>query len=65
MDVLESKERNISWLSKKTGIAYNTIYNFCMRKTNAVNYNLLSSVCVALDCKLEDIIEFAEDEDTK
>lgn len=57
MDILNKKERNIRWLSKKTNIGYNTIYNFCMGKTTAVSYNVLESTCEALECSIEDILE--------
>jgi len=65
MDILESKERNITWLSKKTGIGYSTMYNFVMEKTNAVNYKILNDVCVTLECELKDIIEYIKEEDAK
>jgi len=65
MDILQSKDRNISWLAKKTNIAYNTMYNFVMQKTNAVSYDILIAVCVALECDLIDIIQYVKDEDAK
>lgn len=61
MDILESKERNLNWLSKKCDIGYNTIYNFAMGKTNAVSYNVLESVCNILEVDISDILEIEKD----
>ncbi|GCD12715.1 helix-turn-helix domain-containing protein [Clostridium tagluense] len=63
MAILESKERNISWLSKKCDIGYNTMYNFCMGKTNAVGYNLVESICDVLECRIEDILEIVKEKE--
>jgi len=62
IDILEQKERNLNWLSKKCDITYSTLYNFAMGKTNAVSYNILESVCDALDCKVEDILEIIKED---
>ncbi|WP_102400470.1 helix-turn-helix domain-containing protein [Haloimpatiens massiliensis] len=61
MDILNKKERNIRWLSKKTNIGYNTIYNFCMGKTTAVSYNVLESVCTVLECNICDVLEIVKE----
>lgn len=61
LDILEKRERNILWLSKKTDISYPTLYNFVMGKTNAVSYSMLETICKFLECKLTDILEIVED----
>ncbi|NFB57098.1 helix-turn-helix domain-containing protein [Clostridium botulinum] len=61
MDILNERERNIRWLSKKCGIGYNTMYNFVMGKTNAVSYNVLEKVCTILDCEVQDILEIKKE----
>ena len=60
-NILESKERNIKWLSNKCNLSYSTIYNFCMGKTSAVSYNVVEAVCDVLECKIEDILEIVKD----
>jgi len=61
IEILDSKERNLKWLSNKCGITYSTLYNFAMGKTNAVSYNVLESVCEVLECNLSDILEIQKD----
>ncbi|MCB2300677.1 helix-turn-helix domain-containing protein [Clostridium tagluense] len=61
IDMLNEKERNISWLAKKAGIGYSTIYNFSMGKTTAVNYEILESVCNVLECDIKDILKIVRD----
>ena len=61
MDILDTRERNIKWLSTKTGITYSTIYNFVTGKTVAVSYNLLESISKVLNVEISDIIEIIPD----
>lgn len=61
IDILNARERNITWLSTKTGITYSTIYNFVTGKTTAVSYNVLESISKVLNVKIEDIIEIVQD----
>lgn len=61
MDILNERERNIRWLSKKCDIGYNTMYNFVMGKTNAVSYNILEKVCTILKVDIGDVLEIVKD----
>ena len=61
MDILNERERNLLWLSKKCKIGYNTIYNFAMGKTNAVSYDVLETICKVLEVNISDIIEIVND----
>lgn len=57
IDILNARERNVLWLSRKCNLSYNTIYNFVMGKTNAVSYNVLETVCNVLDVEIKDVLE--------
>lgn len=61
IDILNERERNISWLAKKSDIGYNTMYNFVMGKTHAVSYDILETVCNTLEVNIEDILEIKKD----
>ena len=58
------KERNISRyeLAKRTGIRYHIIDNYYKNKVVRYDSFILNKICIALNCKIEDIIKF-ENED--
>ncbi|PJI07668.1 MULTISPECIES: helix-turn-helix domain-containing protein [Clostridium] len=60
-EILEAKERNLNWLSKKCNISYSTLYNFANHKTNAVSYDVLEKICEVLNSDIADIIELKKD----
>ena len=60
-DILNKEERSLNWVSKKTNIAYSTLYNFNNNTTTSVSYNVLDKICKLFKCELKDIIEFRED----
>ncbi len=43
----------------KQGFSANTLYR--MKKGEAINTKTLDALCYALDCKIEDIIEFRKE----
>ena len=45
-------------LSKRTGIRYHIIDNYYKNKVIRYDSFVLNKICTALDCKIEDIIEF-------
>ena len=59
------KERNISRyeLAKRTGIRYHIIDNYYKNKVVRYDSFILDKICIALNCKIEDIIKF-ENENT-
>lgn len=60
-DILDAKERNLNWLSKKSGISYSTLHKLANNNTTSVNFNTLEKICVALDCSIQDILEIKKD----
>ena len=45
-------------LSKRTGIQYQIIDNYYKNKVKRYDSYVLDRICNALDCKIEDIIEY-------
>ena len=48
-------------LSKRTGIRYHIIDNYYKNKVVRYDSFILNKICTALDCKIEDIIEFEKE----
>ncbi len=48
-------------LAKRTGIRYHIIDNYYKNKVVRYDSFVLDKICVALDCKIEDIIEFEKE----
>lgn len=49
MEKMKDEGRSFSWLSKKTGIPYNTLYACIMRKSFSINQDNLSRINSALN----------------
>lgn len=49
-------------LSKRTGIQYQIIDNYYKNKVKRYDSYVLERICTALDCKINDIIEFKNEE---
>lgn len=45
-------------LSKRTGIQYQIIDNYYKNKVVRYDSFVLDKICTALDCKIEDIVEY-------
>lgn len=62
LDVMMAKRKmSLNELSEKVGI---TIANLSILKNNkakAIKFSTLDAICKALDCKVEDIIEYSPD----
>ena len=57
------KDRNISRyeLAKRTGIRYHIVDNYYKNKVIRYDSFILDKICIALDCKIEDIIKFEKE----
>ncbi len=53
-------ERNITTyaLSDKTNIKFQTIQSLRQNSSSRIDFEVLAKICYALDCKVEDIIEY-------
>lgn len=58
-------ERNISnyELSNKSNIRFQTIQGLREDTASRVDFDVLAKICYALNCKVEDIIEYVPNED--
>ena len=63
LDVMMAKRKmSLNELSEKVGI---TVANLSVLKNNkakAIRFSTLDAICRALDCGVEDIIEYVDDE---
>ena len=57
---LLDKEMNKGDLKDATGLSYGTMAS--MGKNEPVNLKQIDRICKALHCKIEDVIEYKEDE---
>ena len=59
--VLENKNISRYELAKRTGIRYHIIDNYYKNKVIRYDSFILNKICMALDCGIEEIIEFEKD----
>lgn len=59
VDVLLAQQgKTRYWLSQQTGITYTNICNLCNNKTSSIKFDMLVSICRALNCTPNDIFLF-------
>ena len=62
LDVMMAKRKmSLNELSDKVGITLANLSVLKNNKAKAIRFSTLDAICRALDCKVEDIIEFVED----
>ena len=65
LDVMMAKRKmSLNELSEKVGITLANLSILKNSKAKAIRFSTLDAICKALDCKVEDIIEFVEDSDS-
>lgn len=57
-EVIDSRGMTRYQLSRITNIRYDTICNYCKGKVTLMNMEYLKIFCNILNCKIEDIIEY-------
>ena len=57
------EQRNVSRyeLAKRTGIRYHIIDNYYKNKVIRYDSFVLNKICMALECKIEEVIKFEKD----
>lgn len=61
LDVMMAKRKmSLNELSDKVGITLANLSILKNNKAKAIRFSTLDAICKALDCKVEDIIEFVE-----
>ncbi len=62
LDVMMAKRKmSLNELSERVGITLANLSVLKNNKAKAIRFSTLEALCRALDCKVEDIIEFRED----
>lgn len=62
LDVMMAKRKmSLNELSEAVGITLANLSVLKNNKAKAIRFSTLESLCKALDCKVEDIIEYRED----
>ena len=63
LDVMMAKRKmSLNELSEKVGITLANLSILKNNKAKAIRFSTLDAICRALDCKVEDIIEFKDEE---
>ena len=63
LDVMKAKRKmSLNELSDKVGITLANLSVLKNNKAKAIRFSTLDAICKALDCKVEDIIEYVSDE---
>lgn len=62
LDVIMAKRKmSLNELSEKVGITLANLSILKNNKAKAIRFSTLDAICKALDCKVEDIIEYVEE----
>ena len=62
LDVMMAKRKmSLNTLSEKVGITLANLSILKNNKAKAIRFSTLDAICRALDCRVEDILEFRED----
>lgn len=63
LDVVMAKRKmSLGELSDKVGITLANLSILKNNKAKAIRFSTLDAICKALDCKIEDILEYVPDE---
>ena len=63
LDVMMAKRKmSLSELAGKVGITLANLSILKNNKAKAIRFSTLDAICCALDCRVEDIIEFVDEE---
>lgn len=57
-ELLVKKGKSRYWLEKETGISFRTISNLYFNTCTGIQFETLEKICKALDCTVNDIIQF-------
>ena len=62
LDVMMAKRKiSLGELAEKVGITQANLSILKNNKAKAIRFSTLNAICHALDCKVEDILEYRED----
>ena len=55
--IMKKKDISKHSLCRMTGIAYNALQRYCKSEIKRIDLDVISRICEALDCNIEDIIK--------
>lgn len=55
--IMKAKGISKNSLCRMTGIAYNALQRYCKSEIKRVDLDVISRICEALECNIEDIIK--------
>ena len=55
---LEIRGKTLYWLANETGLSYPTVHQLANEKNTSVSFITLNKICRALECSLNDILEY-------
>lgn len=61
LELLEKRGKTKYWLYKQMGMSYQNFTKMIMNETKSIKYDNLEAMCYILDCKIEDLLVFAEE----
>jgi putative transcriptional regulator len=56
-ELLDKREMTIYKLAQETGISYNNLHRIATKKAKVMSFDVLEKICIALDCKPNDLFE--------
>lgn len=62
--ILKEKNKTRYWLSKETGVTYTNISNLANNKTSSIKFEVLESICIALECMPSDVLILEKGDET-
>jgi len=61
-EAVERRGKSLYWLAQKTGKQYTSIWQLANGNRDGVSFNVLESVCAALDCQPGEVLVLEEGE---
>ncbi len=66
LDVMMAKRKmSLNELSEKVGITLANLSILKNNKAKAIRFSTLDAICRALDCRVEDILEYSDDQEER
>jgi DNA-binding Xre family transcriptional regulator len=61
---LEKREKSLYWLSASSGVSYVSLWKLSKKESQrSINLEILSKICSALNCPIQEILVYEEDEE--
>jgi DNA-binding Xre family transcriptional regulator len=61
---LEKRGKTLYWLSANCGVSYNSLWKMTKKESQrSINLDVLSRICSALNCPVQEILVYQEDDE--